>query len=344
MLNLQNPLAPLIIGGGFAITINAGIVVIGTTAITIPQTVVALTPSASNFIFISPTGVLTVNTSGFVQGCLPICTIVTNSGGILTITDNRPDFTLPGGLGSSVSMGTLTLPVTNLKVISTANIINLPSGTTDLYTCPVGRKAIVLETTFTNPTGSGVTIQCFAQYKVNGVYTTYDFVSNAPAPGTIGSTSLLVPMLLNAGETFAVNANNTGLSLWSYIVEFDNTANIAVAKLATFSSGDNTLFTVPSNGLYLISNLEAVGAGSPLKGTIYYFNNSGVNRTVGINLVPAGGSTNVNNQIRSGTSVSSPSMLVTTFYGGLKQNDFININTDSNAAGQHAFIIYQLLP
>lgn len=310
----------------------------------IPQTVLSLTSSASNFIFISSSGVLSINTSGFTSGCLPIATIVTNTVGIQTVTDNRPDFNLPGGTVNTITMGTLGLPVTNLKVISTANVINLASGTTDLYTCPIGKKALVIETTFTNPTGSGVTIQCFAQYKVNGVYTTYDFVSNAPAPGTIGNTSLLVPMLLNAGESFAVNANNPGLSLWSYILEFDSSANINVAKLATFSSGDNTLFTVSANGLYLISNVEGVSAGSPFKGTIYYFNNSGISRTIGVNLVPAGGSTNVNNQIRSGTSVTSPSILITTFYGGLKQNDSISINTDSNASGQHAFIIYQLLP
>jgi len=341
---LQNPLAPIIVGGGFVITINAGIVIVGTTPTLIPQTVLSLTPSASNFIFINSSGNLSINTSGFTSGCLPIATIVTDALGIHTITDNRPDFTLPGGTVSTITMGTIGLPVTNLKVISTANVINLPSGTTDLYTCPTGKKALVVETTFTNPTGNAFTVQCFAQYKVNGVYTTFDFVSNAPAPGTIGSTSLLVPMLLNAGESFAVNANNTGLSLWSYILEFDSSANINVARLGTFSSGDNTLFINPSNGLQLMANVEGVAAGSPLKGTIYYFNNTGISRTIGMNLVPAGGSTNVNNQIRSGTSVTSPSMLITTYYGGLKQNDFININTDSNAAGQHAFVVYQSLP
>lgn len=341
---MQNPLAPIIVGGGFVITINSGIVIIGTTPTTIPQTVISLTPSATNFIFLNSSGVITINTSGFTSGCLPICTIVTNSSGILSIVDNRPDFNLPGGTVSTITMGTLGVPVTNLKVVSTANVINLASGDVDIYTCPAGKKALVVEATFTNPTGSGVTILSFAEYKVNGVYTKYDFIANNAVAGTIGIAALLIPMLLNAGESFSVNSNNPGLSLWTYILEFDSSANINIARLNTFIAGDNTLLTVPSNGIQLYSNVEGVSGGQAFKGSLYYFNNTGVSRTLGWNLVPSGGSVGVSNQIKTGASISSPSVNLTTFYGGLKQNDFISLNTDSNAAGQSAFIIYQLLP
>lgn len=91
---MQNPLAPIIVAGGFVITINAGIVIINNLPVLVPQTVVSLTPSATNFVLISSSGTIQVNTTGFTFGCLPVATITTNTTGIQTVSDSRPDFTL----------------------------------------------------------------------------------------------------------------------------------------------------------------------------------------------------------------------------------------------------------
>lgn len=250
-----------------------------------------------------------------------------------------------GSSGSTtLTFGVLGIPVTNAKIISTAYSINTASGDVDLYTAPAGKKALVYEVTYTNPTGNGFTVAAFAEFKSGGTYTQFDFIATGATAGTIGTTALLVPMLLNPGESFSVNTNNTGLSIWPFIVEFDSAANINVARVSSFSVGDNTVLTLPSSGFQPISNVEGVSAGSPLKGSLYYFNKSGIARTIGWNLVPSGGTPANSNQIRSGTSVNSPSVLLTTFYGGLKAGDFLSINTDANTAGQIAWLIYQTLP
>jgi len=95
MLNLQNPLAPIIVGSGLVLTINSGMITVGNAVITISQTVLNLIASSTNYIFINNLGVLTLNTTGFVSGCLPICTVVTTASTISTITDSRPDFSVP---------------------------------------------------------------------------------------------------------------------------------------------------------------------------------------------------------------------------------------------------------
>jgi len=250
----------------------------------------------------------------------------------------------PANTSTSLTFGALNLPVTSLKVISTAYQIAIPAGDTDLYTVPTAKKALVVDGTYTVPTGNPSAVTCFAEYKSSGIYTKYDFISQAQPAGTIGTLALLVPMLLNAGESFSVNCNNAGLSLWPMILEFDAAAGVNIARLNTLNVGDNTLLTLVTAGIQLISNIEGVGAGSPLKGTLWYFNNSGISRSIGWNLVPSGGSVGVSNQIAVGLSVNSPAVSVKNFYGGLKVGDFININTDANTAGQVAWVIYQSLP
>lgn len=346
MLNIENPLAPLIIGSGFIITVNPGVVLINNAPFTTASTVVNLTQSTTNYVQLNTSGQVIVNTTGFVSGNLPIAQVITNTTGIQSVIDSRPDFAMPSTSSGSTSLtfGTLGVPLTNAKVISTANSIGTASGDTDLYTVPSNKKALVIEVTYTVPTGNPSSVTCFAQFKSSGVYTKYDFVSNAGAAGTLGTTALLVPMLLLAGESFSVNCNNAGISLWPYIVEFDASVPLNVTRITSLNTGDNTILTLLNNGIQFMSNVEGVAAGSPLKGSLYYFNNTGLSRTIGWNLVPSGGSPGNSNQIGSGISVNSPGVSLRTYYGGLKTGDMISINTDANTAGQVAWVMYQYLP
>lgn len=257
---------------------------------------------------------------------------------------------LPPGNGGAVPApnaifwGATSVPVTNLRVIGSAYVLGLGAGTTDLYTVPVGKKALVLEATYTNPQSSGQTITALAQYKSGGVYVSYDFVANASGQGSYGVTALLAPMLLNAGESFSVNCDHAGLSIWPFILEFDAAAPINVARLSSFNVGDNTLLVTPASGMQLFPNLTGISAGNPLKGSLFYFNNSGILRTIGWNLVPSGGGTALANLIATGLAIGSPSISVKTFYGGLNVGDIISINTDSNITGQAAYVLYRTLP
>lgn len=246
--------------------------------------------------------------------------------------------------GQHLYLGALQIPVTNLRVISNVNRTALPSGDTDIYTVPTGKKALVFDASYTNPTGGATSPVCFAEYKSSGVYTIYDFISNGATPGTLGTVALLIPMLLNAGESWSTHCDLAGLSLWPFILEFDASAPVQVARLNSFSVGDNTVLTVPANGIQIYPNAQNIGAGSVMKGSLFYFNNTGIARTVGWNLIPSGGSAANSNQIATGLSVSSPAASVKNYYGGLAAGDKISINVDANTAGQSAVIIYQTLP
>lgn len=119
MLDTKNPLAPITVGSGFIVTVNPAIVLNNGVPTSIPSTIISLTASATNFIHITSGGVLTVNTTGFPIGCLPIATVTCSSTSVTNIVDSRPDFYLAsssvsssfqlwGGLSSGVTVGALS--------------------------------------------------------------------------------------------------------------------------------------------------------------------------------------------------------------------------------------------
>lgn len=339
--------------GDSTVAVAAGIVSVNGSVIAIPRTILTMTVSATNSIYIDSTGILRTGVSGFPSGCVPLAQVTMSTCAVNRITDKRPEYWITSGGGSSgpaststtLTFGVLGLPVTGLKVISNVNLSNMASGDTDVYTVPANKKALVVDLVYTNPQGTGVTISCFVEYKSSGVYVVYDQINAAGvAQGTYGTLALLAPMLLVAGESFSVNTNNIGLSIWPTILEFDSTAAISVTRFTAFASGDNTIFTAATDGTQFMSNIEGVGAGSPLKGVIWYFNKTALSRTISENIVPLGGSPAVANQIVNAASVSANTILVKNYYGGMKTGDFLNVNTDANTAGQVAWVIYQSLP
>lgn len=350
---MLNSSAFVVSASGLAAIVSPGIVSVNGTVILVGATSLTMVVNSTNSIYLDSSGALQSGTSGFPAGCVPLAQVVTNTSVITRITDKRPDYWITSGGGSSgpaststtMTFGVLGLPVTGLKVISNVNLTNMASGDTDVYTVPANKKAIPIDLLYTNPQGTGVTIVCFVEYKSSGVYTIYDQISAAGATqGTYGTLALLAPMLLVAGESFSVNTNNVGLSIWPTILEFDAAAAVSVTRFTAFASGDNTIFTAALDGTQFFSNVEGVGAGSPLKGCVWYFNHSGVSRTISMHIVPLAGSPAVANQIINGASASSNAILRKEYYGGMKTGDFLNINTDANTAGQVAWVIYQSLP
>src|SRR6185369_8616395 len=92
MLDTKNPLAPITVGSGFIVTVNPAVVLNNGAVVNIPSTIISLTPSATNFIHITSAGSLTVNTTGFPAGCLPIATVTCSSTSVTNVADSRPDF------------------------------------------------------------------------------------------------------------------------------------------------------------------------------------------------------------------------------------------------------------
>jgi len=247
-----------------------------------------------------------------------------------------------GGGGSSnsvISMGAVSVPITNPK-FPVAYSINTPAGDTDLYTVPANRKALVIEVVFTNPAGNSGSVSCDAEVKIAGVYHRFDFATLGATVGTYASINSVAPFLLAAGETFAVNTDHAGLTVWPYIVEFDSSVPIFDARLLSLNAGNNTLFTVPANKTISFIAFPS-SFNYPLQGHVWYYNLSGTNRTVQINAVPSGGSPGVGNAIFN-AAVTQRQMAQPILYGGLAPGDFLNVNTDANTATQMAWVIYVL--
>ncbi len=247
-----------------------------------------------------------------------------------------------GGVGTgstTLSFGAINIPISNPLYPKAYSISMASSGNNDLYTVPTNRLALVVDTLLTNPTGNTGTITCLAAAKVGGVYHTFDFISNALAVGSAGRSQSQAPFLLHAGETYAVNTDRAGGSVWASIIEFDATANINDARLFSLSAGNNTLFTVPVG-----KTVQFVGFPSalnlPQSGFVWYWNASLGIRTVSINAVPSGGSPSNANQIVAPSSIADKQMVQQQFYGGLNPGDFINVNTDAGTATQTAWVIY----
>ncbi len=236
-----------------------------------------------------------------------------------------------------VSFGPISIPAPNLKFPS-AYGINLAGGDTDLYTVPAGRNALLFDVIFTDPTTA---VSAFAEVKSAGVYHIFDFI-NLGSTGLSGQSNSVVPFLLHAGESFSVNTNNTGISVWPYIMEFDASAPIFDARLFSLNAGSNTLFTVPAGKTITFLNFGS-NFNLPLIGQVYYFNKSGATRTVQINAIPNAGSASTANAVFN-TTVSNNSIAsspnVPHLYGGLNPGDFINVNSDASTATQTAWVIY----
>lgn len=345
MLDIRNPLAPTIVGGGLAITVGAGVVVVNNSPVTIPQTVVALTASTTNFVYIATgSSAVSVNTTGFPANSLPIATVVTNGNIPTSLTDNRPDFTLPSSSGGlSVQFGGgVTVPLTGVK-FPAAYQSNLPSGDTDLYTVPANKKALLIDIIITNPTGNANSPVILAEIKTGGVYHTFDFATVGDIAGTYGKTNAVAPFLFAAGETLSVNCNQSGDTVWPFIVEFDSSVSIFDSRLFSLSPGNNTVFTVPTSKTVVFIGFPSAGSSGLNRGRLWYWNNSGGARTITANAIPNGGSASVNNQIFSGT-ISGQQMMQQPIYGGLASGDFLNVNTDAATATQTAWVIYTQLP
>jgi hypothetical protein len=197
----------------------------------------------------------------------------------------------------------------------------------------------------TNSTGGSISY--YPEIKISATYYRIGSTSNESSGGIGHNYGMLPnrsqPILLDAGETFAVNSNAVGLTIWSNIIEFDNTAKLKRADLRTWATGENTLFTAPANKTvsFGLPGLTIANLPATQQTAICYVNGSGSSRTLSaIHIVPSGGSTNVNNQFAGSNTIGNGNAFGKFFYGNLNAGDSVVLVTDANTAGQFAWVNY----
>jgi len=118
----------------------------------------------------------------------------------------------------------------------------LVMGDNDLYTVPTGKKAMLVGYSVFAPS---LAVDYYPTLKSSSVY--YRLAATVTAAAaTAASVTIASPVILSAGETFAVNtATNDGLNIWLRVIEFTE-GNFKAANILGPANGNNTIYTCPT--------------------------------------------------------------------------------------------------
>lgn len=248
----------------------------------------------------------------------------TGAAGPSTLTDPTGTAAFYGGMLSAV-----TIP----KIFAS----NLQVTTTNLYTVPAGRSALILSGIVFNSGGASVSYSL--QIKVGA---TYYRICTPDVRGTqVASTCQPCTAMMVAGEVLAaVVTANVGLNLSMTVIEFDELSPVKRGILTGIITGDNTLYTCPVGKTATILGLngQATVPFNYVGNTGLIVSAGGTSLTIRTNIVPSGGTPSAANQVSQPNIVSLNIRTQTgpTLMGSLAAGDFINVN--SNATDAAAFL------
>lgn len=238
------------------------------------------------------------------------------------------------------------VPLVRPKFIGLNFVSDTSTGDRDLYTCPTGRRAMVMFVSIRNA-GTG-TMTVYAEVKNGGTY--YRITTNTSvAIATISTIDRSI--ILDAGETYAINVSQTtpSTTVWAQIIEFDASSPIKRSGLLSMAAGNNTLYTVPS-GMMAVVLGAAYGAGTDFNAQspgIVYVNDSGGTRTWITYAVPSGQSIGAGTQTAASTTTADKTRVVISGAvagATLAAGDAIVINLDASTAKQVGWVNVAELP
>lgn len=216
--------------------------------------------------------------------------------------------------------------------------VNVAVGDNDLYTVPVGKRAYVGQVTLYNGGGVG-TITRFLQVKVAG---TYYRVSSSGTTATGVATNIALGLVLEPGDILSLNTSvANGMNGIAEVVEYDARSPLISARLLGLSTGDNTLYTCPAGFTAYVQRAgNAPGVGQSAAGNlIAVVADAGGTRAFFYHIVPSGQA--VGTTFRMSVTVSPTASAASGIAGpgfGLGAGDFININVDTGAATEVAWV------
>lgn len=242
-------------------------------------------------------------------------------------------------------------PFKNCKLAKAFGNAIPANTTTDLYTCPSGKKAFILSGMILQGNDAVQATNGKLYIKNNGNY--YLHVSNLNEASISSRTvrGFNSSIYLDENESLAININQI-VNCWFQVYEFDKSTNIKINRILNFSSGNNTLYTCPANtiaipatiGLTNIYGSNATPSFQTLLCNTPGYSNGGVSSvTTVFYTVPTGETASnwpscVSNTYTSGSSTipyGTFGVVPGTMF--LTAGDSIVINTNSNQAGQHAW-------
>lgn len=149
----------------------------------------AMTTTATNYVYLTDSGTLVVNTTGFPAGInyLPLATVVAGAGVISSVADARPVFTSRGRAGPILPRTAVTSTPTTLSAASAYIQVNVPSA-----------AALLLPAASATPPESTIVIQ-----DVSGASGVNNITMTRAGSDTI-----------NGATTAVITTNYGGIKLW----------------------------------------------------------------------------------------------------------------------------------
>lgn len=224
------------------------------------------------------------------------------------------------------------LPTLTGVAVTPVPVTALAATDNDLYTVPVGKRAIIVGASY-NSSGSSVTL--IIQVKISGTY--YRLAANIVNTTLTNSILSTGHLILEAGDTYSINASATGVNANLTVYTFDSTNPWKSARIISFVSGDNTVYTCPAGKVAYLAAAAAYGLVSTasMSTSPFVANMTGGNVNYIWNIVPSGGSPGVSNKMAQNLTVATGAVAVmgtTVNPFSLSAGDFLSLN--SNSTGQ----------
>lgn len=233
------------------INIGAGRLVSGTEVVAYAgASASAVTNNATNYVQIDWNGTTLINTTGFLEGYVPLAEVVTSGGDITSITDRRAWLTSNGASDKVITdrfTYGATIAVGNAVYLDTADakwkLLDATSSAT-----ASGRVGIALDAGVNNDTGKRVQIEGVVT-DLSGLTAGYQYATNTPgaystSQGTfrkvigraINSTTMILMDTFNVARLTGSNSATTTDNL-NELMNLINTTDVTGPELETLTSG-----------------------------------------------------------------------------------------------------------
>lgn len=234
------------------------------------------------------------------------------------------------------------------RSLPVARMFQARAGTNFLYAVPAGRKALLVDFYTTNPTS--VMIVNTPVLEV-GRHLFRIGADQYADPGIIGrdygsNGAHFAPIILNAGERFAITTSVGGETFWGVVIEFDAASPLARADLRTWNAGRNTIFTMPADGSIALGSQPSNGASNPASAlaSLTYVNGGENQRSLGgIYIVPRGEIASAANRFAGQIRIAPHGVLSKSIPAGLAAGDHVVVTVDAAGGEQFAWFNYRLL-
>lgn len=237
-------------------------------------------------------------------------------------------------LNNKIFSGRGDIALTGVKFVNTTSF-NMINGTTDIYTCPAGKRAAIYNYSGQNNNGTSQTIQ--VKIKVSGTY--YPLIINSTMTANASGIAQPNCIILEAGESISATTNAANITYVGCAMEYDASCAMYTSKVLNLTSGNNTIYTCPAGkkAVLLDNKLTTYGISST-PASVKLYNGSGGAVVHQVYLVNSGGSPATTNQFFSNTGTASAALLTVSLPAGLQAGDFVSVNSASATAGQFCWI------